>query len=388
MEHTKLQKFIIYGWLLLDVIGISVLIPAFPELKAFYGINDFQVTLWLTIYSLFAFVAAPLVWQLSDRYGRKPSLIWCVAGTALSYAVLLITRSYRVFILSRIINGITWWNVSILQAVLTDISATKEEKTKNFGLMWAVFWLWFIIWPVIWALLLKFGWINGIFWWGTVFGVIELLLLIFAFRNTNTLEPIKVISFNSLWVIYKYFSKEHLRPFLLSLGLLWVWWFMINATQSLYMNHLFGTSGEHYWYYLAWLGIIMWINMAVLVPKFWTKKFSNQYLIIGAHIALIVWYLIVWLLVNELAFLGFFYVTMLLWNIYNPLYNVEIMSHAKPDEIGEISWMLWWLQSFFMFLWPLIGGIMLSQHINIFSSSSALCLVSLIIMLLYRRKRQ
>jgi hypothetical protein len=41
----NLQKVIVYLGLLLDVIGIAVLIPAFPELKAYYGISDFQVSL-------------------------------------------------------------------------------------------------------------------------------------------------------------------------------------------------------------------------------------------------------------------------------------------------------------------------------------------------------
>jgi hypothetical protein len=39
------QKTIIYLALLLDIIGISVMIPAFPELKAYYGISDFAVTM-------------------------------------------------------------------------------------------------------------------------------------------------------------------------------------------------------------------------------------------------------------------------------------------------------------------------------------------------------
>ena len=41
----KFQKIIIYLALVLDIIGISVMIPAFPELKAYYGISDFAVTM-------------------------------------------------------------------------------------------------------------------------------------------------------------------------------------------------------------------------------------------------------------------------------------------------------------------------------------------------------
>lgn len=57
----KFQKIIIYLALVLDIIGISVMIPAFPELKAYYGISDFAVTMGLTVYSLFAFLAAPVL---------------------------------------------------------------------------------------------------------------------------------------------------------------------------------------------------------------------------------------------------------------------------------------------------------------------------------------
>lgn len=383
----KFQKLIIFGGLLLDVIGIAVLIPAFPELKAYYGINDFQVTLGLTVYSLCAFIAAPLMGQLSDRYGRKATLVWCVAGTTLSYLILLITGSYWIFLLSRIINGITGWNISILQAVLTDISADKQEKAKNFGLMGAMFGLGFIVWPVIGSLLLKTGDVHGIFWWGAIFACVEFILLLVAFRNTNTPESDKTISLNSFGVIYKYFNKVTMRPYLISLAFLGMGGFMINATQSLYMNDTFGTTGEMYGYYLAVLGIITGLNMAVLVPKFWTTHMSNKNLITMAHIALIIGYALIGFLTQERLFLSIFYIAVFLGNIYNPLYNIEIMSQAHPDEIGEVSGMLGGLQSLFMFIGPLIWWILLEQGANVFAAASICCILSLTILHSYKKTK-
>jgi MFS family permease len=126
------QKTIIFLALLLDIIGISVMIPAFPELKLYYGISDFAVTMGLTVYSLFAFLAAPVLGQLSDKYGRKMPLLRCVVGTLFSYLILLVTQNYILFLISRVINGITGGNISILQAILADISPTPEQKAKNF----------------------------------------------------------------------------------------------------------------------------------------------------------------------------------------------------------------------------------------------------------------
>jgi hypothetical protein len=55
--------------------------------------------------------------------------------------------------------------------------------------------------------------------------------------------------------------------------------FVINASQSLYMADLFGTPGTRYGLYLAGLGIISAINMAILVPRVWTKFFSMRQLL-------------------------------------------------------------------------------------------------------------
>jgi MFS family permease len=76
-----------------------------------------------------------LLGQLSDKFGRKKPLALCIAGTMLSYLILLVTKQYRLFMVSRIINGLTGGNTSIIQAILTDISPDKETKSKNFGLM-------------------------------------------------------------------------------------------------------------------------------------------------------------------------------------------------------------------------------------------------------------
>lgn len=128
-------KLIIFGVLFLDVIGISIIIPAFPELKAYYQISDFQVTLGLTLYSACAFFATPRLGQISDKYGRKKPLLRCVIGTCLSYLLLLMTPSYWIFLLSRMINGITGGNISVIQAILTDISPDQATKTKHYGWM-------------------------------------------------------------------------------------------------------------------------------------------------------------------------------------------------------------------------------------------------------------
>ncbi|MEI7477416.1 MAG: MFS transporter [bacterium] len=133
------QKIIVLLVALLDVLSIGVLIPALPDMIGWYHSSPELLTFGTTIYSLCAFFAAPLLGQRSDVHGRKNILILCVAGTALSFLVLIFTHSIWLYLLARAINGITGGNISILQAILTDISPTHQERAKNYGFLGAIF---------------------------------------------------------------------------------------------------------------------------------------------------------------------------------------------------------------------------------------------------------
>lgn len=386
----NLQKVIIFSTLLIEVLGISIIIPAFPELKMFYGISDFQVTLGFAVYSICAFLAAPVLWQWSDRIGRKSSLALCIAGTMMSYVVLLVTQQYWVFLLARAINGITGGNIAIIQAILSDISPDKASKSTNFWLMWAFFWLGFIVGPVIGALCLKFGDINTIFWIGAILAWLELVMIITQFHNTNipleSDETHPPLQYNSFAVVWKYVRKDALRNLLLSMFALWVGWFMINASQSLYMNDHFGTSGERYGYYLAVMWVIVWLNMAVLLPKFWTKIMTYKSLIIMAHIVLIVWYFMMWQVGGELIYIIIFYLTVLLSGYYGPIYQTIALTDTDRREAGELSGMLSGAQSLFMFVGPLIWGLFLDLDINLFTGAAVLVMFSGVLMWRYFTK--
>ncbi len=86
----------------------------------------------MSLYALCAFFSAPILGRMSDRYGRKKPLLFSVIGTCLAYVVLMVTQSYWLYLFSRIVNGVTGGNISIIQAILSDLSKTSEERNKNF----------------------------------------------------------------------------------------------------------------------------------------------------------------------------------------------------------------------------------------------------------------
>jgi hypothetical protein len=91
-------------------------------------------------------------------------------------------------------------------------------------------------------LLLKFGGIPFVFGFGALFALVELVLIIMHFSNTNIPDRLKELSYNTFTIMRKYVSKPDLRNFFISLFFLGIGAFIINASQSLYMNTLFGTT--------------------------------------------------------------------------------------------------------------------------------------------------
>jgi MFS transporter, DHA1 family, tetracycline resistance protein len=85
-------------------------------------------------YALGQVGGAPVVGRLSDRCGRKPLLLLSVGGTFLSLLLLGFSWALYVLFISRLLDGLTWGNITVAQAYITD-STPPEERAKRFGLM-------------------------------------------------------------------------------------------------------------------------------------------------------------------------------------------------------------------------------------------------------------
>lgn len=71
---------------------------------------------------------------LSDKYGRKPTLVLGTLGTAVGTAVFGFARSYPQAILGRITSGLLSGNLGILKSYLTEIT-DDSNRTKAFAIL-------------------------------------------------------------------------------------------------------------------------------------------------------------------------------------------------------------------------------------------------------------
>ena len=151
----------IFITLLIDVTGFGIIIPILPKLIStlIHG-NLSEASLysgWLMFsFSIMQFIFAPVLGNLSDRFGRRPVLLLSLAGFALDYLILAFAPTIVWLFIGRIIAGIMGASFTTASAYIADIS-NDSNRAQNFGMIGAAFGLGFIIGPVIGGVLGQFG---------------------------------------------------------------------------------------------------------------------------------------------------------------------------------------------------------------------------------------
>ncbi len=151
----------IFVVLFLDVLGIGLIVPILPKLiEGFEGGNMTAAArtfgLLASLYSLMQFLFAPLVGALSDRYGRRPVILFSLLGSGLDYLLLAVAPSLAWFFLGRILAGITGASITAATAYIADVTP-PEKRAQGFGLIGAAFGLGFIAGPALGGLLGAYG---------------------------------------------------------------------------------------------------------------------------------------------------------------------------------------------------------------------------------------
>jgi MFS transporter, DHA1 family, tetracycline resistance protein len=147
----------IFFTILIDVIGFGLLIPVMPDfIQQLTGCDNSTASWWggwlSFAYAATQFLFAPVLGNLSDRYGRRPVLLISMFGFGLDYILQAFAPTIGWLFVGRIIAGITGSSFSTASAYIADVS-TPETRAKNFGMIGAAFGMGFIIGPMLGGLL-------------------------------------------------------------------------------------------------------------------------------------------------------------------------------------------------------------------------------------------
>ena len=153
---TKSSLPLLFSVVLMDMVGFGFIIPLIPDYIKKFHANPALLGLLMAAYAGGQFIAAPLVGRLSDKYGRKPLLLFSIAGTLFSLLVLAFAPSLLFVFLARLLDGLTGGNITVAQSYIVD-STDSQSRAKSLGLIGMAFGLGFIIGPIFGGLLARFG---------------------------------------------------------------------------------------------------------------------------------------------------------------------------------------------------------------------------------------
>jgi len=348
----------IFITLLVDVMGWGLIIPVMPKLIAQLKnieINDASsYGAWLLFaYAFTQFICAPLIGNLSDRFGRRPILLCSLLGFGIDYIFLALAPSYGWLFVGRVIAGFTGASFTTAAAYIADIS-TPETRAKNFGMIGAAFGLGFIIGPGLGGLLAGFG-IRAPF-----YAAAGLCLLNFLY---------------GYFILPESLDKEHRRPFewkkanpLGSLrflrkaptiaGLALCYFLIYLAAMSVQGNWNYFTMYRFHWteklvgISLAVVGLLVGVVQAGLTRIVNPKLGNEKSIYIG--LLLYTLGLVLFAFATQGWMMFIFLLPYCLGGIAGPALQSTMAGHVKQNEQGALQGALTSLMSLTTIIGPLI----------------------------------
>lgn len=358
LHSRKAAMSFIFITLLIDVIGLGIVIPVFPELIGkLTGGNISQVSQWggwLTVtYAVMQFFCAPIIGSLSDRYGRRPVLLSSLVGFSIDYLFMAFAPTIWWLFLSRVIAGITGASFTTASAYIADVS-TPENRAQNFGLLGAAFGLGFIIGPSLGGLLAEYG-LRVPFLVAAGFTLLNALYGYFVLPESLSQEHRRAFSWkraNPLGSVLNLRRYPSVLGLIGSLVLVYVaahalqsTWTYINLERFHWSKKLLGLS----------LGVVGAMTMIVQggLIRFINPKLGNERSIYTG-LAIYAAGMLAFAFANQSWMMFAFMVPYCLGGIAGPALQAVLAGRVPPNEQGELQGALTSMMSATSIVGPLL----------------------------------
>jgi len=358
MKFSK-EKLIIFVILVTEVLGFSLILPYLPFYAQKFGANAFQIGLISTVFSLFQFVSAPIMGSLSDKYGRRPFLIFSQLSTFLSFVILALANCLPLIYLSRIVDGLLGSNYTIAQAYLADISS-KKDRSKAFGISGVAFGFGFLIGPAIGGWLSQFGFSLPAFISAGI-SLATIMTTYFFLPETVKKDSEKKIDLKILDLdnFKRYFQNPAINT------RLWQFFFYIlaqvtwSSNFTLYAQRQLNIQPQQIGFFLAYIGLVSIVFRGILLGKLINWLGEKRLEVIGGLLMLMAFLGVIFIRSPYLFLLIGTFLSM--GNgLLRPILVGTVSQSAPRQHQGAVMGVLNSLGSVAQISGPLIGGTILN----------------------------
>jgi multidrug resistance protein len=355
------QKIVLLLTVFIDMICFSMIFPVLPYFVKELNLSDTMVGIAAASFALMNFLFSPFWGSMSDRRGRRPVMLLSIAITFVANIMLAFTNSLFLLLAARIMAGIGSANISVAQAYMADISK-PEERTKNLGMVGAVFGLGFIVGPVIGGYLKSFSGEGSVLWVGlgaAIFNIINLVSAWFSLTESNAHRDIDIKrSLNPLEQIIRWLRAPMINQ------LMWIFFLYVTAfsmmqiTSGLLWQEKYQLTEKESSYVFALIGIVSALSQGLFI-RWFTKRYTEKQLIVsgailmGISLALIPvpskeWFIPFELIVVTLLAFGNALIT--------PPLTSWLSKIAPPQSVGQVMGANQSFASLSRVIGPTLGG--------------------------------
>ncbi len=262
-RSNKASLIFIFITILVDVIGIGIIIPVLPSLIESLngeGLSEAsRIGGWLLFsYAAVQFFCAPILGELSDRFGRRPIILMALLGLGLDYVFHALAPTLGWLFLGRVLAGITGASFTVASAYIADIS-TPEKKAQNFGLLGAAFGLGFIIGPVIGGVAAQWG-VRTPFWVAAGLSLLNFLYGLFILPESHKKENRRKFDWrkaNPVTALIYFKKYPVVISFMVSFFVIYIAGHAVQSTWSFFTMFQFNWTEATVGYSLAVVGVVV-----------------------------------------------------------------------------------------------------------------------------------
>ncbi len=351
---------IIFLILFTEVLGFSSVMAIIPYLADDLGLNEFQIGLVLSIFSICQLFASPITGKLSDKYGRKPLLLFSQTSTFIGFFLLGIASNVWILVAARLVDGLLGSNMTVAQAYISDVT-TPKYRTKMFGYSSAVFGAGLIFGPVIGGILSTINYSVPMFFAAGVSLLSIMLVLIFLPESLNKKETKLEFKFRDIIPIKEtkqFFKSVKIRGILMVFFIYSFGFFLFISTFALFAKKQFHIGVLEVSFYMAWIGVLRVIFQSVLINPLLKKLGENTTLRLGIFamiftMAFLIFSTSYWIVYLPLSFLAFG------TGVTRPILTSKLTKAVKREETGSILGVNNALTSISQIITPILGGFIL-----------------------------
>ena len=362
----------IFVTLLIDVMGWGLIIPVMAELiSKLKGVPANLASPYgaylLTAFAGTQFLFAPIIGNLSDRYGRRPVLLFSLLGFGIDYIILALAPAYGWLFIGRVIAGITGASFTTASAYIADVSTDPSERAKNFGMIGAAFGLGFVLGPALGAFLSTWG-VRAPFWGAAGLCLLNCIYGYFilpeslAKENRRPFQWERANPFGSLRFLT---SHPEIGGLAISFFLIYLAVQSVQGNWNYFTAYRFGWSSKMIGISLSVVGVLVGAVQAGLTRVVNPKIGNEKSIYIGLSFYTVG--LVLFGFATQSWMMFAFLVPYCLGGLAGPALQSVISGHVTPSHQGELQGALTGLMS----LTTVIGPPMMSGTFAYFTSEKA-----------------